>query len=192
MVPPPDLIGLFVVSLNNLDIPYMVTGAVAAVVYGEPRFTRDVDLMVDLHPGDADRLSAAFPGDTFYVPPREVIEAETRRAAGGHFNLIHHATALKADVYPAGADPLHAWAMARRVRHDVGGVPVWVAPMEYVILRKLGWHREGGSSKHLDDIRAMLRVSGAGLDRAALDDWLARLGLADVWRSVDENSEDRR
>jgi hypothetical protein len=53
-------------------------------------------------------------------------------------------------------------AMARRTRHEVGAVAVWVAPIEYVILRKLEWYREGGASRHLDDIRAMLRVSGGG------------------------------
>ena len=41
------------------DPPDLVR-AVAAVVYGEPRFTRDVDIVVALEPGDATRLAAAF------------------------------------------------------------------------------------------------------------------------------------
>jgi hypothetical protein len=151
----PDLISLFVVPLNNLDIRYMITGAVAAVIYGDPRLTRDVDLVVSLKPGDAARLVAAFSSDLFYVPPREVVEQEVRRTTGGHFDLVHHATALKADCYPSGVDPLNDWAMERRVREDAGGVKVWVAPLEYVILRTLEWHRDGGSSTHQDDVRAM-------------------------------------
>ena len=35
----PSLISLFVRPLNQLGIPYMVTGGVASVVYGELRFT---------------------------------------------------------------------------------------------------------------------------------------------------------
>lgn len=62
---PPDLITLFVVPLNNLNIRYMITGAVAAVIYGEPRFTRDLDLILDLRPGDADRVVSAFPAEAF-------------------------------------------------------------------------------------------------------------------------------
>jgi hypothetical protein len=50
----------------------------------------------------------------FYVPPAEIMEIEAKRLAHGHFNLIHTATSLKADVYPAGNDPLHRWALARR------------------------------------------------------------------------------
>jgi hypothetical protein len=180
----PDLITLFVAPLNELGVPYMVTGAVAAVVYGEPRFTRDVDLVVGLRPDDAPRLTAAFPAARFYVPPLETIAEESNRPSHGHFNLIHLDTSLKADIYVAGTDPLHAWGMERRARHDVGSVPLWVAPLEYVLLRKLEWHRDGGGARHLDDIRAMLRVSGELVDRAALESWIARLDLRVEWDSV--------
>jgi len=180
----PDLIRLFVVPLNALDIPYMITGAVAAVVFGEPRFTRDLDLVLSLKPADATGFAAAFPSDAFYVPPSEVIEEEAHRPRNGHFDVIHHETALKADCYLAAGDPLHTWALQRRTRTDVAGVTVWLAPIEYVILRKLQWHRDGGGDRHLDDIRGMLRVSGDGVERTALDAWISRLGLSGEWQLV--------
>lgn len=181
---PPDLVSLFLVPFNTLNLTYMVTGAVAAVIYGEPRFTRDLDIVVDLRPGDADRVAGAFPKAAFYVPPLEVMEEEARRPLHGHFNLIHLDTALKADCYVAGADPLHEWAIARRARHDAGGIPVWVAPAEYVILRKLEWYRQGQAARHLDDIRAMLRVSAGSIDRVTLGSWVARLALEEEWHLV--------
>lgn len=184
----PDLLALFVVPLNVLEIRYMVTGAVAAVIYGEPRLTRDVDLVVELRPGDAARIAEAFPAADFYVPPAEVIEAEVRRPVQGHFNLIHHRTALKADWYPVGEDPLHRWAVGRRVAVDVEGETVWVAPIEYVILRKLEWYRDGGSSRHAEDVRAMLRVSGGRVDQQVLDQWMRRLDLEGVWQHVRQES----
>lgn len=36
-------------------MPYMVTGAVATAVYGEPRLTRDIDLVIALRSADAPR-----------------------------------------------------------------------------------------------------------------------------------------
>lgn len=51
----PDLVGLFVTPLEALGLQYMVTGGVASVIYGDPRFTRDIDLVLDL------RKSAAGP-----------------------------------------------------------------------------------------------------------------------------------
>ncbi len=61
---------------------------------------------------------------------------------------------------------------------------ITLAPPEYVIVRKLEYYREGGSEKHLRDIRAMLAISGDLLDRPALLDWIARLGLETEWRRV--------
>jgi len=48
----------------------------------------------------------------------------------------------------------------------------------------LEYFREGGSDKHLRDIRAMLAVSGDLLDRPALEEWLQRQGLAAEWARV--------
>ena len=182
--PTPDLLSLFVAPLDGLDLRYMVTGAVAAVVYGEPRLTRDVDLVIELGVGGAARLARAFPAADFYVPPIEVMEAESRRVTGGHFNIIHHDTALKADFYLLGEDPLHRWAMQRRLTVGVEGGAVWLAPLEYVIVRKLEWFRAGKSPRHAEDVRAVLRVSGERVDREALERWIRRLDLEETWRSV--------
>ena len=68
--------------------------------------------------------------------------------------MIHTDTGFKADFYPAGRDEFHACQMEYR------GEPLTVAPPEYVIVRKLEYFREGGSEKHLRDIRSMVSVSG--------------------------------
>ena len=72
----PSLISLFVRPLNLLRIPYMVTGGVASVVYGEPRFTRDIDLVIRLQARDSTRFTSAWSATDFYVPPVEVIQEE--------------------------------------------------------------------------------------------------------------------
>jgi len=53
--------------------------------------------------------------------------------------------------------------------------------MECVILRKLQYHRDSGSDRHLRDIAMMLRISGDTLDRDALATWRSRLDLAGVY-----------
>src|SRR4051794_6341070 len=113
-MPSPNLVTLFIAPLNRLGVTYMVTGAVAAGMYGEARLTNDVDVVVILSHNDAVRVHDEFDCPDFHVPPLEVIHAERRRPLHGHFNLIHHDTAFKADVYVAGTDPLHRWAFDRR------------------------------------------------------------------------------
>jgi hypothetical protein len=186
-MPEPDLSLLFVRPLNQLGLRYIVSGSIAAILYGEPRLTHDVHFVVYLRPEDVARLHGMFVAPEFYVPPAEVIAAEIARSHGGHFNVIHNDTGFKADFYPAGRDELHAWAFERARHVEYRGEPVVVAPPEYVIVRKLEYYREGGSEKHLRDIRAMLAVSGEEIDQPALSEWLARRGLEAEWRAASAN-----
>ena len=39
---------MFTQRLNTLGVAYMVSGSVAVIIYGEPRLTHDVDLIVVL------------------------------------------------------------------------------------------------------------------------------------------------
>jgi len=175
---------LFVRPLNQLGVRYIVSGSVAAILYGEPRLTHDVDFVVFLKHEDIRRLPEVFPSPAFYVPPADVIAAEVAREQRGHFNVIHSDTGFKADFYTAGRDELHAWAFRKTRRMEYRGEPVVVAPPEYVIVRKLEYYREGGSEKHLRDIRSMLAVSADQLDRVALDEWIRRRGLEPEWNQV--------
>jgi len=181
-MPETDLFLIFVTKLNALGLPYMVTGSVAGVLYGEPRVTHDVDIVLDLSAGPAiRRLTEAFPIAEFYCPPEEILIQEAQRRQRGHFNLIHHGSGFRADVYLANEDAFHEWALEHRRSLSVGDVEVWVAPPEYVIARKLEFFREGGSEKHVRDIRAILRVSGGIVDHDVLNKWVTKLGLQDQW-----------
>ena len=151
-MPEANLFLLFTQRLNALGVAYMVSGSVAVIVYGEPRLTHDVDLIVVLDREHIAKLAEVFPSAEFYCPPTEVIAVEAAREQRGHFNIIHHETGFKADVFLNGRDPLHAWGLARARRLEVEGQALVVAPPEYVILRKLEYYREGGSEKHLRDI----------------------------------------
>lgn len=173
----PDLIRLFIEPLERLDVSYMVTGGVASVVYGDPRFTRDVDVVMELDPAQLEDFTSAFAGGSFYVPPDQVLQREVGREEGGHFNLIHRETGLRADIYLAGRDPLHAWALARRERISVEGFSIWLAPVEYVILRKLEYYRDSGSDRHLRDVEMMLRISGDAVDPGSLRQWSRRMEI---------------
>eukprot|EP01035_Chromulina_nebulosa_P068808 gene68808-94298_t len=158
----------------------MVTGATAAILYGQPRVTNDLDVVLSLDEAGRAALLRAFPDTEFYIPPESVIRAEQARTHRGHFNLIHHESGYKADIYLAGADPLHAWALPQRRRLAWStDLAINVAPPEYVVLRKLEFYREGRSAKHPADIRAIREITG--VDDVALAPWLDRLGLNSLW-----------
>lgn len=180
----PSLIALFVRPLNALGISYLVTGGVASIVYGEPRLTRDIDLVIHFQAGDAARMLAEWPPDRFYVPPLEVLQEESTRARHGHFNILHHDSGLRADIYVAGQDELTAWAMLRPHVERAGPDVIRLAPIAYVVLMKLRYFQQGGSARHLEDIEGMLRIRGDLVDRPELEDWVRRLGLEEEWERV--------
>jgi len=183
-MPEPELSLLFIRPLNQLGVRYFVSECVAAILYGEPRLTHDVDFVIYLRTDDVPRLSEMFPSPEFYLPSPEAIHAELARERRGHFNAILTDSGFKSDFYPAGRDEFHAWAFRHARRLEYRGEPVMVAPPEYVIVRKLEYFREGGSEKHLRDIRAMWNISGDQMDRDTLDEWIGRQGVAAQWQQA--------
>jgi len=181
----PDLIELFVKPLNDLGARYLVSGSVASMLYGEPRVTHDIDLVVFLRTEQIQRLAKVYPPPEFYVPPIDAILGEAARDRGS-FNIIHADSSLKADFYLAGRDEFHAWAFRHAKQYSIGQTMIRLAPPEYVIVRKLEYYREGGSEKHLRDIRSMLAVSGEQLDWSELNEWIRRQGVQDQWGKAQE------
>ena len=176
-IPNPAL--LFLLPLERLALPYMVVGSFACVAYGVIRDTRDVDIVLTMTVQDSARLAAAFPLEDFYCPLEETLVEEAARRLRGHFNVIHHETGFRADVYLAGEDTLNRWAFAHRRRFPLDGEPVWFAPPEHVVVNKLEFFREGGSDKHLRDIRLMLKFTE--MDLSSLEAEIGRRGLTEQW-----------
>ena len=48
-MPAPEPLAPFLEPLERLGLPYCVTGSVAASVYGEPRLTADIDIVLLLN-----------------------------------------------------------------------------------------------------------------------------------------------
>jgi hypothetical protein len=159
----------------------MVTGSTAGLFYGEPRMTHDVDIVLALRPSTAPKLVEAFPPAHFYCPSVEVLWGEIGRPTRGHFNLVHHDSGFRADIYLLGQDPLHHWAMRQRRQVHVAGEAVWLAPPEYVIVRKLQYYQEGESPKHLTDIAGIVANCGADLDQPRLHELIAEYHLERPW-----------
>ena len=81
--------------LERHGLPYCVTGSVAASVYGEPRLTADIDVVLLLKATDIDALRGAFPESAYYMPPVETLRLQAARGSRGSLNLIHHASQFR-------------------------------------------------------------------------------------------------
>jgi hypothetical protein len=173
----------FVVSvLERLKLPYFVTGSTVTIFYGEPRFTNDIDIVVDLPLDAVDEFCRQFPEDDFYVSQTAASDA-VRRCA--QFNIIQPRSGLKVDVIvPSPTDFNRSrFARARRVQAGEGWDASFSSP-EDAILKKMEFYREGGSDKHLRDIAGVLKTSSQEIDRAYIGQWAVKLGLEEIWRAI--------
>ena len=165
--------------LEDLGIPYMVTGSMALNYYAVPRMTRDIDVVVELSPGDVDRLCAAFQGD-FYVDREAVRRAIDERDL---FNLIHGASVVKVDFVVRKESEYRRVEFSRRRRIRVDDQELSAVAPEDLIISKLDWARQTRSEVQFADIRNLLACV-PGLDEAYLAHWTGRLGLDTLYREL--------
>ncbi len=177
-----ELLGYLVHILEEQEITYLLVGSLASGVYGEPRLTHDIDVVLELRPDQVAQLCAAFPAGDYYVSERAAREAVAR---GSQFNVIHPASGNKIDFMLARQD---AWGRSqisrRRLEQILPGRPGYTAAPEDVIIGKLWYYREGGSEKHLRDIAAMLQVSGDEIDKEYINHWTQQLDFTQEWQAV--------
>jgi hypothetical protein len=168
-------------------ISYFVTGAVAAIAYGEPRLTNDIDIVADLGEDKIPGLKSCYPADEFYFD-----EESARRAirARSQFNIIHPGSGLKIDVMIAQGDEFDQsrFRRARRLM-PLEDTEVDFASPEDVILKKLDFYRRGGSDKHLRDVAGILKISADAIDAGYIEEWARKLGLEEIWATVSKEAQ---
>jgi hypothetical protein len=153
--------------LERLGIPYMVVGGFAAILYGEPRLTIDVDIVVDMRSEHIAPFVAAFPIPEYYLSEEGIRDSLQRRYP---FNVIQPKTGAKVDLVPLPRDPFTRAAFERRQRmefNEAGNSATFIT-VEDIILAKLLAYRETGSDKHLRDAQGVLVMQEGRLDVKAL------------------------
>ena len=177
-----ELLRRVIGSLDDLDLTYMVVGSIASGSYGEPRMTRDIDVVIELPPDDVARLCEAFPAPDYYVSLAAAMQAVRD---GGQFNVIHPASGNKIDFMIARDDPWGKMQMSRRRRvRMLADLDAYTASAEDIILSKMAYYREGGSEKHLRDIAGILRIGDEHVDHAYVIQWAETLGLTEIWQAI--------
>lgn len=176
-----NLFKIFTEKLNKLNIPYMITGSVASIVYGEPRMTHDIDIVLILTQNKIEEFFRIFPNEEFYCPPIEVLRIEAAKDNRGHCNILHHDTGFKADIYFAGNDEFQNWALKNIMTIEFMGENLPLAPIEYVIIKKLEYYKEGKSQKHLSDIKSIIINSEGDINWELLQRFIEKYGLSNEW-----------
>lgn len=158
----------------------MVTGSLVSAVHGEPRATRDLDVVIDPEPADVELLVAEFPSDRFYVN-----DAQAALARRDMFNILDLTSGWKADLIIRKDRPFSREELARRQPATIAGVETYISTPEDAILSKTEWHAASGSERQRRDVVEMLIANFDTLDRDYLERWATELSvaglLAELW-----------
>jgi len=150
IIDPRQLLAEMGAILEKLKIDYAVTGGMAIYVWGRPRFTSDIDIIIELAPTQADALVAVLKllYKAGYVE-RDAVERAMRR--NGEFNFIDGRTGVNKSGFSKAQ-------LSRRVKRVVRKQKVYFVSAEDLILSKLLWHRESESSKQLQDVESIVKI----------------------------------
>jgi hypothetical protein len=159
--------------LNQLPVPYMLTGSMASNYWGIPRTTHDLDFVVRFQRADVPSLVVAFQADYF-------LQEQSVLAALGppwQFNAIDTRSALKIDFWRLREEPFEQEMFARRTAVTLFTTPAWIATAEDVILHKLYWHSLTPSDRQLHDAAGVVAVQAGLLDVTYLRRWAEQLSV---------------
>lgn len=177
-----DLLRKVAEALDSAGVAYAVVGSLASIAYGEPRFTNDIDVVVDLQPSHVAAFCAQFPAPDFYLSRPAVESAVQTRSM---FNILHPASGFKVDCIVA-SDAFDRSELARAVARPTAGDRgvVRFATPEDVIVKKLEYFRLGESEKHLRDIAGIVQMQGERIDREYIRQWAERTNVLDIWEAL--------
>ena len=132
-------------SLNRHDVRYVVIGGIAAVLYGVPRATFDLDLLIDASPDNADHLIAALLdaklGTAALTSSAEILANE----------ITVFKDRVRIDVQTATPGLTFADAWAHRVTMTYQGQSFFVISKPDLLASK----RAAGRPVDLDDVRLL-------------------------------------
>ncbi len=168
---------LVVRTLNKLGVDYMITGGFAVSFWGKPRSTHDLDVLIKIQTQKAN-LIRTFRDLGFYISEEAVEDAIARKF---QFNIIHPESDLKVDFWVVGEDERHNTEFERKLKEKVlDNDEVYMISPEDLILIKLEWYKQSGSSRHLEDAEGIYEIQKGNLDVDYLRSRAIKFDLGDL------------
>ena len=177
-------------QLEKCSVAFMVTGSIASSFHGEPRATRDVDLVIDCSGDQLAALLEAVQQQGWYVDPAAAMAAHAERAM---FNIIDPASGWKADLIVRKTRDFSLCEFQRRITASVFGpdsIPVKLSTPEDTILSKLEWAGSAASEQQHRDALAVAILRRRQLDRDYLRRWAEPLGVSDRLERLLEEADE--
>lgn len=180
-----NTLGKIVGVFARHEVPFHLTGGLTSVLYGEPRLTQDVDIVIDNQAvtNALDAFVASLRNTGFIFDDHTLRDAIASR---GMFQLFDQVEALKLDIYPRELIP--GELSRSQVVEVFEGMHLPVVSRADAAVSKLVWTSKGSHKSRKDlrrifdaaaeDDRKLIRALAQQLELGAL--------LEEVLREPDE------
>lgn len=167
--------------LDDSQVPYMLTGSLAAAYYATPRATKDVDIVFEADAATVDHLVTRLREAGLYVDREAAQEALRSR---GQFNAIDPTSGWKIDFIVRKERAFSRTEFGRRGHATILGIDAVLASLEDVLIAKLEWSTLGDSELQRRDVVELLERAGHQLDLEYVERWVKELGLRPAWEAL--------
>lgn len=159
-------------AFDAVGVEYVFTGSVAAGFFGTPRFSADIDVVINATVADRVYVTKVLTED-FFADADVIRQAFTERSM---FNVVDKEEHVNVDVmfWSRALNPGDIFARHREA--DVEGTRVKLISPEDLIIAKLLWAKDSHSEMQMRDVHGLLHYPK--LDREDVRRNAARLGVA--------------
>lgn len=183
IINPQEVVVKIAKILDEVGIPYFITGGFAVSVWGRPRATFDIDIVVELAEPKVEPLAKAL-RKMYRAGYIDELSARDAVRNKSEFNFIDPFTGVKVDFWVTKRDELSLRKLQRKIVKKISGKQVCFISPEDLMLSKLEWYQMGESTRQLEDIESVFRISGKNLDMKYVRHWAKKLGVLDILNRV--------
>jgi len=156
-------------TLNESNLPYMIIGGQAVLLYGEPRLTRDIDITLGVGIDHLDALLEAIKKIPLKSLPEDVTEFVKRTMV---LPVIDESTGIRVD-FIFSFTPYESQAIDRANHIRILGQDISFASVEDLIIHKIF----AGRPRDMEDVRIIL-LKNQGIDIRYIETWLMEFDAA--------------
>jgi len=154
------LVRRLITKLNETEIEYMFTGAIAASYYGTPRTTMDVDIIIQTTQQDTTHLNQTLQ-NAGIKPDKEKIETAMKTG----YNIA----TLRDTLTPYTIDIILTQNPLEKRPATISGLPTYIQTPEHLILAKLRMIKatinQEKTAKDKEDIKSIIENTQVDLNR---------------------------
>lgn len=158
-----EIISRIATALKDRHIPYMIIGGQAVLLYGEPRFTRDIDITLGVNVDSLEEVLSIANELSLKPLPQDIKSFVSQTMV---LPVLDEASSIRID-FIFSFTPYEAEAIKRARKILLMGVEVSFASPEDVIIHKIF----AGRPRDLEDVRIII-LKNPEIDKQYIQEWL--------------------